>query len=157
MPPKLLRGPLRSRSSAGWPLYRPNSTLCSLPQPPTTVRPVTFPPGRGDQAILIPFNALTFEDRPRVIGLAARFGVPAIYEFREFVDDGGLVSYGAIYWDYFKRAAALADKILNGSKPADLPVEQPTRFELVINLKTAKALGLTVPQTLLARADEVIE
>ena len=111
----------------------------------------------GDQAILIPFNALTFEDRPRVIGLAARFGVPAIYEFREFVDDGGLASYGAIYREYFKRAAALTDKILKGSKPADLPVEQPTKFELVINLKTANALGLTVPQTLLARADEVIE
>jgi len=111
----------------------------------------------GDQAILVPFNALTFEDRPRVIALATRFGMPAIYEFREFIEDGGLASYGAIYRDYFNRAADLANKILKGAKPAELPVEQPTKFELVVNLKTAQALGLTVPQSLLARADEIIE
>jgi len=110
-----------------------------------------------DQAILIPFNALTFEDRPRIITLAAKFGLPAIYEFGEFVKDGGLMSYGAIYRDYFERAAILADKVIRGVKPANLPVEQPTRFELAINLKAAKHLGLAVPQTLLARAEEVIE
>ena len=83
--------------------------------------------------------------------------MPAIYEFREFIEDGGLASYGAIYRDYFNRAADLANKILKGAKPAELPVEQPTKFELVVNLKTAQALGLTVPQSLLARANEIIE
>jgi putative ABC transport system substrate-binding protein len=111
----------------------------------------------ADQAILIPYNALTFEDRPHIISLAARLRVPAIYEFREFVAEGGLISYGAVYREYFERAAVLADKILKGAKPADLPVEQPTKFELTLNMKAAKALGLVLPQSVLARADEVIE
>ena len=83
--------------------------------------------------------------------------MPAVYENREFVEVGGLISYGPDYRDVFKRLAAHADKVLKGTKPTDLPVEQPTKFELVINLKTAKALGLTIPQTLLQRADEVIQ
>jgi putative ABC transport system substrate-binding protein len=111
----------------------------------------------GDQAVLVPFDALTFENRPRLIAAAARSRLPAIYDFREYVEVGGLISYGAVYRDYFARAAALADMILKGASPAELPVEQPTRFELVANLRTARELALPVPPALLARADEVIE
>jgi putative tryptophan/tyrosine transport system substrate-binding protein len=93
----------------------------------------------------------------RVAELALRHRIPTVCPIRGMVDEGGLMSYGIEEADAYRRAAIIVDKILKGAKPADFPVEQPTRFELVINLKTAKALGLTVPQSLLARADEVIE
>ena len=106
-------------------------------------------------AIIVFGDPLTYVEARRVVALAAQHHLPAIYLSREFV--GGLVSYGPDYTALFRRAADYVDKILRGTKPSDLPVEQPTKFELVINMKTAKAVGLTVPLSLLVRADEVIE
>ena len=102
-------------------------------------------------------DALTVVHAPRIIALAAKYHLPASYLFRKFADGGGLVAYGPDIADLLLRAAGYVDKILKGAKPSDLPVELPTKFELVINRKTANALGLTVPPTLLAIADEVIE
>ena len=111
----------------------------------------------GVQAVIVLVDGMLFNERGRVAALAAAARLPAIYGFRDHVDAGGLVSYGVNLADNFHRAAAYVVKILKGAKPADLPVEFATKFEMVVNLKTAKALGLTVPPTLLARADEVIE
>ena len=108
-------------------------------------------------ALLVVTDSLFFGQRRRLVDLAAKAMLPALYSQREFVDDGGLVSYGPSLPDMFRRAATDVDKILKGAKPGDIPIEQPTRFELVINLKTAKALRMMVPQPLLLRADEVIQ
>jgi putative ABC transport system substrate-binding protein len=102
-------------------------------------------------------NPVLFAKRHQIVSLAQRDRLPSIYANKDFVDAGGLMSYGPNVADMYRRAAAFVDKILKGTKPADLPVEQPTRFELAINMKTAKALGLTLPQSVLIRADQVIQ
>jgi putative ABC transport system substrate-binding protein len=96
-------------------------------------------------------------NRGKIATFAQRSRLPAMYPTKEYVDAGGLMSYGPSLPDLFRHAATYVDKILKGAKPADLPVEQPTKFELVINVKAAKAIGLTIPQTLLQRADQIIE
>ena len=108
-------------------------------------------------AVNILSSALFFNNRGRIVDLVANSRLPAIYVHKGFVAAGGLMAYGPSFEDLFRRAAIYVDKILKGAKPAELPVEQPTKFELVINLKTAKALGLTIPQSILVRADEVIQ
>jgi len=108
-------------------------------------------------ALTVLGSPMFFNERRRLVDLAAKNRLPTVYPWREFVDAGGLMSYGPNFADMYRRAAVYVDKILRGAQPADLPVEQPTKFELVINLKTAKGLGLTIPPSLLLRADEVIE
>jgi putative ABC transport system substrate-binding protein len=119
--------------------------------------PGAFAAMTGARALVVLADPLTIAQRGRIMSLAAARGLPAISDTRQFADAGGLLAYGPSLPDSFRRAAAYVDKILKGAKPADLPVEQPTKFELVINLKTAKALGLTIPQSVLVRADQVIQ
>jgi ABC-type uncharacterized transport system substrate-binding protein len=112
---------------------------------------------RGDAAILTLADAFLWSQRARIVSLAARHRLPGIYPEREFALEGGLMAYGSSVPENFRRAAGYVDRVLKGAKPADLPVEQPTKFELVINLRTATALGLTIPPSLLLQADQVIE
>jgi putative tryptophan/tyrosine transport system substrate-binding protein len=125
----------------------------SLDEIPAVLNSLT---GRA-QAIYIPQTPLLNVGRARIVRLAVEAAIPTIHSAREFVEAGGLVSYGPNFADLFRRAGEYVNKILRGAKPADIPVEQPTKFDLIFNLRTAKALGLTLPLTLLARADEVIE
>jgi putative ABC transport system substrate-binding protein len=108
-------------------------------------------------ALTLLTSTMFISERRRLVDLAAKNRLPAVYPWREGVDAGGLMSYGPDFADLFRRAATYVDKILKGAKPGDLPIEQPTKFEFVINLKTAKALSLTIPPSLLLRADQVIE
>jgi putative tryptophan/tyrosine transport system substrate-binding protein len=108
-------------------------------------------------ALYVEGTAVNYAHTRSIIEFAARQRLPAMYEFREGPESGGLMSYGSNLADLFRRAATYVDKILKGAKPGELPIEQRTKFELIINLKTAKALGLTIPQSLLHRADEVIQ
>ena len=112
---------------------------------------------QGGGGLVVAFNAFTTVHRSEIVALANRHRLAAIYPLRVFADEGGLFSYGLNQDDEFRRSAAYVDRILRGEKPGDLPIQEPTRFELVINTKAAKALGLKVPPELLARADEVIE
>ena len=113
--------------------------------------------GERADALLVFTHGFAVLNRARIMELAARHRLPTLYGWRDFVDEGGLMSYGPDIEVLVRRAASYVDRILRGEKPGDLPIEQPTRLQLILNLKTAKALGLEVPPTLLARADEVIE
>jgi putative tryptophan/tyrosine transport system substrate-binding protein len=118
-----------------------------------------FEAARKDRigALIVEEDSLTYSERSRIVDYAAAHDLPAIYGYRDYVVSGGLISYGANLPALMHRALDYIDKILKGAKPNNLPVEQPTKFELIINAKTAKALGLTIPQALLLRADEVIQ
>ena len=109
------------------------------------------------RGVIVQTTPFTGNHRKRIVELAAQHRLPSMFETRSSVDDGGLVSYGSSITDMHRHAAIYVDKIFKGAKPADLPVEQPTKFEMFINLKTAKALGIKIPQAVLVRADEVIQ
>jgi putative tryptophan/tyrosine transport system substrate-binding protein len=124
---------------------------------PEIERAITVFASSPNGGLIVTPSPLAQLHRDLITTLAARQRLPTIYPFRYYVAGGGLLAYGPDQIDQFRRAAGYVDRILKGEKPADLPVQAPTKYELVINLKTAKALGITVPPTLLARADEVIE
>jgi ABC-type uncharacterized transport system substrate-binding protein len=120
-------------------------------------RAITALGAEPNVGLVLPPDVITTQHRELILGLAAKYRLPAVYSSRTFISGGGLMYYGADPDDIFRRAAVYVDCILKSEKPGELPVQAPTKFELIINLNTAKALGLTVPPSLLARADEVIE
>jgi putative ABC transport system substrate-binding protein len=142
---------------AAAPSLRVEVTPVNMRDAPEIERAVTTFARSGNGGLIVTAGALGTVHRPTIIALAARHKLPAVYFDRSFVAAGGLISYGANYIDQYRQAASYVDRILKGEKLADLPVQAPTKYELVINLKTARALSLEVPPTLLARADEVIE
>jgi putative ABC transport system substrate-binding protein len=139
------------------PLPRDSRSRWSRPRCAEIEAAITRLGREADYGLVVPPDPSINTHRKLIVELTARYRLPAIYALRVAIADGGLMSYGVDLPDLFRQAAAYADRILRGEKPADLPVQLPTKFELVINLKTAKALGLTVPNTLLVTADEVIE
>jgi putative tryptophan/tyrosine transport system substrate-binding protein len=138
--------------AAAWPLAARTQQAERMRQ-----RGVTAFARSSNGGLIVAASALATVQRNLIVELAARYRLPAVYFERSFVRSGGLISYGGEFVDQLQRAAGYVDRILKGEKPADLPVQAPTKYELVINLKTAKALGIQVPDSLLARADEVIE
>jgi putative ABC transport system substrate-binding protein len=114
-------------------------------------------PGERAAGLIVFDDPVLFSHRKQIVALAVKRRLPAMYGFREFVDEGGLMSYGPDRVDHYRRTALYVDKILKGTKPGDLPVEQPTKFELVINMKTTKALGLTIPPSLRLQANQLVE
>ncbi|MGZ5867198.1 MAG: ABC transporter substrate-binding protein, partial [Xanthobacteraceae bacterium] len=108
-------------------------------------------------AMVVGNDTVTHANRPQIVALAAKYRLPVMYQAREFVDEGGLMAYGVSYPDLYRRAADYVDKLLKGAMPADLPVQQPTKFEMIVNLKSATSIGLIIPESFLLRADEVIE
>jgi putative ABC transport system substrate-binding protein len=146
--------PAIERLAGTWKVTVDNPDLTSVGGMENAIRSFGQKPDGG--LIVFP-GAFTAVNRTAIIRLAAELRLPAVYPFRYYVVDGGLLSYGVDTEDVFRRSASYVDRILNGASPGELPVQQPTKFELVINIQTAKALGLTVPVSLIARADEVIE
>ena len=137
--------------------FRTELTPISLQDPAGMERAIDAFAHAPNGGLIVTTSGLALDYCDLIVALAARYKLPAVYYERFFVTAGGLISYGSGYVEQYRRAAAYVDRVLKGEKPADLPVQAPTKYELVINLKTAKALGLTVPQSLLAGADEVIE
>jgi len=131
--------------------------LAPIRSPRAITRRVRSSAGARTDAVILGENTVFIAERRRIADLAVMHRLPMMFAAKEYAEAGELISYGTDYPDLFRRAAMYIDKILRGAKPADLPIEQPTKFELVINLKTAKALGLTIPPSLLLRADQVIE
>jgi putative ABC transport system substrate-binding protein len=163
--PRLTRvGILRTPTSVQWKEIRPAALALKLKLEEIETEPdpkgleSAFKTAKQKQvgAIMTPAGGRFFVERKRIVELAGKYRLPAIYPQKEYVDEGGLMSYGADTIDLYRRAAVYVDKILKGAKPADLPVQQATKFEFVINLKAAKQIGLTIPPNVLARADRVI-
>jgi ABC-type uncharacterized transport system substrate-binding protein len=151
------RASFESQMQAAGTLLGMKTVAFKIGSPPDIDAAFASMKGQHIHAVVVGSDALLYANRRRIADLAAKYRLPAVYGARPYVTAGGLLSYGPNYVDQFVRAASYVDKILKSAKPGDLPVEQPTKFELVINVKAAKAIGLTIPQSLLARADEVLE